>query len=1027
MILSKLSINRPVMVTMILGVFLVFGAMAYFGLSLNLMPEADIPFVTIQTIYPGAGPNEVETLITTKIEDAISTVSRIDYIDSYSMDNVSIVLIAFELGKDIDVAVAEIKQKVDAIQINLPSDAEIPSVDKVDFTAFPIMEIILTGNLDGRELFEIADKQLKDRFSQVEGVASVDVTGGQQREIQVKLDDRVVFQNMISLPQLAQILAAHNMDMPGGQFRQQDQEYSVRMEGEFTAVEDLNQLDIPTAFGVKKLRQIADVSDSGEEIRKRSIYFNNLENYRQENVVRLSIIKTSDGNPVSIADAVKSEVASLSRTLPEGTELKIVSDDTEYIRSSVSDTLMNVFLGILFTGIVLLFFLHDLRSTIIVAVAMPTSIISTFMLMQIAGFSLNILSLMGLSTSVGILVTNSVVVLENIFRHKEMGHTRRVAADRGTAEITTAVLASTLTNIVVFVPLAMMNTMIGQFLREFALTVTFATIFSLLISFTLTPMLASLIIPEKQKKNKIGEAMEKMFHHWESSYKRSLGFFLKSKGRAVALSIVAFLIFLGTMAVIGPTLGFELFPTADEGKLKINFELPVGYNLDETAEMYYSIEEIVKQHPEVEQIIANLGSQGRIDEAVNLASVDVTLVDLEERDISTNELVDRLIVELAQIPNARIKVSAAQSMGGGGESPVEFYLQGTDMDELNRITREFLENAKEIKGLINFDSNLKAGKPEITLVPKRDKLAAAGLTIFDVALTMRSSLDGITTTTYSEGGEEYDIVVSLQEDAVDSPEEIANIPVIGPRGAYRISQLANLEFTSGATKIVHRDKIRSAQFTGDVAAGYVLGNIVNEIRELQEQTQLPNGFSFNWGGTSEMLEENNREMGKAFMIAILLTFMLLAAILESFTKPILILLTMPLAMIGVLLSLYLTGQNIGMIVMMGIIMLLGIVVNAAILIMDYTQQLRNSGKTAREALLEAGPTKLKPILMSGVAIIFGMLPMALGIGESGAEIRQPLGIVSIGGIIVSTFMTLYVIPALYFLTTRKHVKQVEKV
>jgi len=298
--------------------------------------------------------------------------------------------------------------------------------------------------------------------------------------------------------------------------------------------------------------------------------------------------------------------------------------------------------------------------------------------------------------------------------------------------------------------------------------------------------------------------------------------------------------------------------------LKIDFELPVGYNLDQTAEMYYQIEEIVKQHEEVEQIIVSLGSQGRIDEAVNLASVDITLIAVEDRKLSTNEMVDILITELSVVPNAKIKVSPTQSMGGG-DVPIEFYLMGTNMEDLSLITQDFLEKAKGIKGLINFDSNLKAGKPEITLVPKRDKLAAAGLTIYDIALTMRTSIAGLTTTTYSEGGEEYDIVVSLQEDAVDSPEKIKNIPVIGSTGAYRLSQLADIEFTNGATKIVHRDKIRSAQFTGDIGAGFVLGNIVNDLRNLQQETELPEGFSFNWGGTSEMMEENNREMGKAFL------------------------------------------------------------------------------------------------------------------------------------------------------------------
>ncbi|MDO9578305.1 MAG: efflux RND transporter permease subunit [Candidatus Cloacimonadales bacterium] len=1026
MFLSKVSINRPVMISMVLAVFIVFGAMAYFSLSLNLMPDADIPYVTIQTIYAGAGPNEVETLITKELEDAVSTISKIDYIESYSMDNVSIVLIAFELGKDIDVAVAEVKQKIDAINRNLPNDADNPSVDKVDFTAFPIMELILTGNIDGRELYEIADKQLKDRLSQIEGVATVAITGGQQREIQVTLDDRVVYQNMISLPQLTQILSAHNMNMPGGQFQQKDQEYSVRLEGELSSVEQLNQLDIPTAFGTKKLRQIANVNDSGEEVRKRSIFFNNENKLRKENVVQLSIVKTSNGNPVSVAETVRKEVAMLQRTLPAGTELSIVSDDSDFIKSSVSDTLNNVFLGILFTGIVLLFFLHDLRATIIVAIAMPTSIISTFMLMQWAGFSLNILSLMGLSTSVGILVTNSVVVLENIFRHKEMGHSRRVAADQGTAETAVAVLASTLTNIVVFLPLAMMNTMVGQFLKEFALTVTFATVFSLIISFTLTPMLASILIPEKQKKNKIGEAAERMFHHWEATYRKILAFILHDKGRAIVVSILAFMLFVGTMAIFAPKLGFELFPSSDEGKIKLDYELPVGYNLEQTADMYRKIEEIVTKHKEVKQILVSLGSQGRIDEGVNLASMTVTLVDLKARDISTDELVSILIEELSSLPNARIKVSPQSSMGGG-DSPVEFYLQGSDLETLSELTAQFLDEAKQVKGLINFDSNLKAGKPEITLVPYRDKLAASGLTIYDLALTLRASVQGMNATAYREGGEEYNIVISLEDDDVDSPEEIKNIPVIGPMGAFRISQLAEVVFTSSATKIVHRDKIKAAQFTGDIATGAVLGNVVNELRALQEQTDLPDGFTFNWGGTSEMMEENNREMAKAFMIAILLTYMLLAAILESFTKPLLILMTMPLALIGVIIILYITHLNLGMIVMMGIIMLLGIVVNAAILIMDYTQQLREQGKTTREALLEASPTKLKPILMSAVAIIFGMLPMALGIGDAGAEMRQPLGIVSIGGIIVSTFMTLYVIPAMYLITTKRNVKHVEKV
>lgn len=1026
MVLSKLSINRPVLVTMMLMVFVIFGIMAYFSLSLDLMPSADIPYVTISTIYPGAGPREVETQITKRIEDEVSSISKIDYMDSYSLDNVSILLIAFELGKDVDIAVAEVKQKVDAILSQLPNDSERPSIEKMEVGANAIMELILTGNLSGRELYEIADKELSDRFSQIEGVSQVEITGGQEREIHIQLDDKVVTQNMISLTQLAQILAAQNVDMPGGQFTQKDQEYSVRLEGEYDTFETINQLDIPTAFGTKKMRQIANVVDSGEEVRKRSVFFNNLDKIRNNNVVRIAIMKTSDGNPVSIANAVKEQMESIKTTLPEGTKLEVVNDSTDYIRSSVSDTLINVFLGILFTGLVLLFFLHDFRSTLIVATAMPVSIVSTFVLMQMAGFSLNILSLMGLSTSVGILVTNSVVVLENIFRHKEMGHSRRVAADSGTSEITVAVLASTLTNIVVFLPLAMMNTVVGQFIKEFALTVTFATIFSLLISFTLTPMMASLILPEKKRVNKLGEKFEAMFHYWESSYKKSLTFILRNKFIAIVVVVVAMGLFVATLGIIGPKLGFELFPSTDEGNIEIKYELPIGYNLAETAEKYNEIEDIVKKHSEVKQILVSFGSHDMITEGVNLATMSVKLLDVEDREISTDELVDILIKELSVITNAKIGVQPQSSMGGG-QDPIDFYLKGFDVNEIGRISDEFILEAKKIDGLINFDSNLKGGKPEITIFPKRDKLAAAGLTVYDLALSLRASLEGLTATQYREDGEEYDVIISLTEESVDSPEEINNIPVVGASGLYRMSQLAEIEFSSGATKIVHRDKAKSAQFTGGIAKGFAQGDVMASITQLQQETKLPEGYRFVWGGMSSMMEENNREMAKAFMIAILLTYMLLAAILESFTKPVLILLTMPLALIGVLGSMYIMKLKMGMMAMMGVIMLLGIVVNAAILIMDYTQQLREQNKTTREALLEASPTKLKPILMSSVAIIFGMLPMALAIGEAGSEMRQPLGIVSIGGIIVATFMTLYVIPALYYLTTKKRVDIQEKV
>jgi len=832
---------------------------------------------------------------------------------------------------------------------------------------------------------------------------------------------------MISIPQFAQILAAHNMDMPGGQFQKKDQEYSVHLAGKLKSVKELSELEISTPFGVKKLNQLAEITDSGEEVRKRSVYFDNAEKISNDNVVKISIIKTSEGNPVNIAREVRNVLKFISAELPAGAELQIVDDSTRFIESSVKDTMNNVLLGIFFTGIVLLFFLHDLRSTLIVAVAMPTSIVATFILIQMAGFSLNMLSLMGLSTSVGILVTNSVVVLENIFRHKELGHSRRIAADKGTSEITVAVLASTLTNIVVFLPLAMMNTIAGRFIREFSLTVVFATIFSLFISFTLTPMMASILIPEKKKKNKLSDKMEAMFHHWEKSYSKLLAHFIKNKVRAFVVVLLSFLVFIFSAGSLASKLGFEFIPLTDEGNIKIDFELPEGYNLQQTAEVYSEIEKRIGQHKEVKHILSSLGSQGFIDESVNLASMNVKLIDADQRQYSSKQMADIFIRELSTIPNARIKCAVRSSTGAGPGSAIQFYLQGQDNDLLKELTSRFIDKTGSIPGLINYDTNLRTGKPEITLAPKRDILAANGLTIQDLAVTLRSSIEGWVATRYREGGDEYDIKLSLLESSVDTPDKIKNIPVITQAGAFRLSQLADVEYSKGTTKIVRRDKYKSIQFSGGVAIGYAQSEVIDEFKKVMENFDLPEGYRFNWGGMSDMMDENNREMGKAFMIAILLTYMLLAAIMESFTKPVIILLTLPLALIGVLWIMYITQTTFSLISMMAVIMLLGIVVNAGILLLDYTQQLRETGKSTRDALIEACPTKFKPILMSTIAIVMGMLPMALGIGSSGAELRQPLGIVSIGGLVVSTIMTFFVIPAFYYLTTRKYIKIAEKV
>ncbi|MFC2145896.1 efflux RND transporter permease subunit [Acidobacteriota bacterium] len=1018
MFLSDLSIKRPIMTSMLLIVFLVFGTLAYFSLALDLFPEVEIGFVTVQTIYPGSGPREIETQVTKKIEDAVATISKIDWVRSYSMDSVSIVMLRFDIGKNADIATKEVKDKIDAILNDLPDDAQTPIVEKFDLRAEPVLDVLLSGKLSPTGLYELADKRLKDRFSQIEGAARVNLVGGQEREIRVELDNRVVFENAISLARLSQILQIQNMDMPGGQFRQQSQEYAVRFNGQLESIEALKELEVPTAFGMKKLGRIADIRDSGEEVRERTIFFDNQRKFKQDNVVLMSIIKSVDGNAVDMARAIRERLPEIEQDLPGGCKLSIVNDKSVFIESSVEDTLGNIFLGVILTALVLLFFLHDIRATIIAALAMPFSIISTFLLLKVSGFSLNIMTLMGLSTAVGILVTNSVVVLENIFRHKEIGQDRKGAAGKGTAEIAVAVIASTMTNIVVFLPIASMTSLVGQFFREFALTVTYATLFSLLVSFTLTPMMASLILPETEtKKHPIGLRLEKMFRSWERGYRKILSVVLAKRLHSF-LAIFAALVFFFLSFFSASRVGFEFMPQLDQGDIRMDIELPQGYHLDETAKLIDTIEKRIEKHPEVKHILTQLGSISETDIGTNLAKVMVKLVDAEEREITSEEAANQFIKELSDIPNARIRVAASQP-GGGGEAPIQFFLMGQDIDQLEMYKNEIVDKIKGTAGLVNLTTSSRAGKPEITLVPDRKKLADAGLTVFDLAMTLRSAVEGIEATRYKEAGEEYDIRVVMKKESVDTPEEVGNIAVVSNTGIYRLSQLANVDFTEGYSKILHNDKYKAIEFTAYTAPGYVLGSVVQGILAGISEVKLAPGYKVEWGGDVKMMRESMIDMMQTFLIAFLLTYMLLAAILESLTQPLMILGTVPMALIGVFVAMDITGKSMNIISMMAIIMLLGIVVNNAILLLDYTNILRREGKGVSEALLEACPTKLKPIIMATIAIILGMLPMALGIGDAGKEFRQPMGIISIGGLIVSAILTLVVIPAIYNLTTRR--------
>ncbi len=1014
--LIKLSVDRPVLTTVILMVFIIFGGLAFNTLNLNNMPKVEIPFVTVTTVYPGAGPKENETLITKKVEDAVSTISQIKRIESYNMDGAAITLLEFDLAKDVDVANQEVKDKVDQILNELPSDAEKPIIQKIDINAAPIMDLILSGEKDSRELYQIASTRLKDRISQITGVADVKITGGQEREIRVELENKVVYQNLISLPQMLELLSSQNIDLPSGTFKLYNKEYSVRVRGKFQNIDELKNLEIPTAFGDKRLAQIANIEDSGKEIRRRAIFFDSESGVSDSNAVRLSIIKSTDGNEVDVSDAVHEALPEILASLPNGVNLKIVSDNSIFTRSSVEDTTSNISLGVILTSIILFLFLFNIRSTIIVALSMPASIISTFLLFQWFDMSLNVMSLMGISVSVGVLVSNSVVVLENIFRHKDMGNTPKDSALKGTSEVAIAVIAATLTNVVVFLPIANMSSMVGMFMKELALAAAFSTLFSLLFSFTLTPMLASLMIRKDGKVNKLAKKADEFYMMWDNIYRTILAKSLKNKFFSLIIIAVSFVLFIMSVMFFGPKIGFDMMPHSDNGQLQITVELPQEYNIHETGDVLKVMEDKIKSYPGITNIVTELGKITDVNTGTNVARMDVNLVLADKRENKLDYYISSFVNELSVIPNARLITINYKSFGGGGE-PIQFFLMGQDLEVLSSLKNEIFSKIEDIPGLINLDQSSREGKPEITIVPNRKKLSESGITVQEIALTVRAALEGITASKYLEEGEEYDITVTMNDASVDSPEKIGKISIPSRNGnIYRISQLADVNFTKSYSKILHRDKYVAIQFTGSPAPGIPLGNITNEIENRIQEINFPTGYKIKWAGTAEMMKEMVADMSFAFILAMLLTYLLLAAILESFVQPIFILLTVPLAIIGVLGSLYYTGISFAITSLMAIIMLIGIVVNNAILMLDYTNQLvRDQDMKVKDALIAACPTKLKPIIMSTLAIILGMLPLAIGVGSSGVEMRQPLGVVAIGGLLVSTVLTLFVVPAFYYI------------
>ena len=1010
MLLTKLSIRRPVAMMMLILALAIFGVIGFLSLPIDLMPDIEFPYVTVQTIYPGAGPEEIESSVIKQIEEQLSTVNNVKNMTSYASEGIGFIVLEFTMGVDPDIAAIDVKDKIDAILYKLPRDLQKPIISKIDINDQPILNLALTGPQSPELLRSIAEKQIKERLVKIHGVAQIATVGGKEREIHVNLHKHRLDALGISVQTVAGILAAQTANIPAGHISVSSKEYTIRVQGEYETIEQIRSIGIPVVgrdeTAMVPLYTIADVEDSFKEIRE-------LARFNSMVSIGLSVKKRNDANIVKVSQAVLKEVELLNKELPEGTRINIAQDRAKFVRQTVHDMYVNMLAGMGLTACMLFLFLGDWRVTIIAALTIPASIIISCIGLQAMGFTLNMITLMSLAISIGTLVTNAIIVLENIVRHRDSGMEVRDAAMVGASEIATAVFASVLTNVAVFLPMANMEGITGQFFKSLGLTIVIATITSLFLSFSFAPLLASRMLKGIGTKHGVHRkgGLEVVVDRLAESYLVLLRLSIRYR---ILTTITAMLLLAGTVVGIGPKLGMEFFPQGDQGMVTISLEMPSGTSMEETNRSLQIIEQRLLTIPEIATVYSSLGGEG-LNTGVNFANLIVNLRDKKERARSTREVVKSMRPFLADIPDAKIVIKEAGSMGGGrSETDITVEITGESMEHILIIADSVQSLAQTVPGLVDFQLSWKAAKPEIKFIPKRQILDEYASNVATMGLSMRTSITGSEAAVFRVENDEYTIRVQYAEKDRITHDAIENVTIQTPKGSVPAKALSLIKEEGGAANINRKNRQRLITVMANVSAG-AIGTKTAELRALTDSLKLPPGIKIHFGGQQEMMNESFRTLLFTMILAIFLTFMVLAGSIESLTQPFLIMFTIPLGLVGILWALFITGQTISMISLMSTIMLIGVVVNNAILIIDYAHNRQKQGLPKLDSIIDACRVKFSAVIMMNLAIVLAMLPQAL----SGSGFQAPFAITAIGGIVVSTIMTLLVIPALYMFTRER--------
>jgi hydrophobic/amphiphilic exporter-1 (mainly G- bacteria), HAE1 family len=1037
-ILAEISIKRPVFAVMMMLAFVVIGGVSYFRLGIEDLPNVEFPIAFVSIVYPGASPEVIEKDVIKKIEEGVNPIEGVKRITSYTYEGIANVIIEFNLNRNKDVALQDTRDAVAKIQKLLPKDVEDPTVSNFDPTSVPIMSVVLTSkNLGLEELSVLAKENVKKKLESAYGVGSVTVLGNLERQVRVELKPSLLREKQVGAEQILNSIDSANQEIPAGNLENQNITQQIRVKGKIIDPENFKDVIVSTRNLIPiRLGELADVKDTVEEAKSRAFL-------NQKSIVSFDITKIRGSNTVKVADDVNKKIAEINKSLGEGSKLKVIKDNSTDIKHSVSDLSKDMLVGILLTILIVFIFLNSWRSTVITGLTLPISLIAAFGAMNIFGFTLNTMTLIALSLSVGLVIDDAIVVRENIVRHLDMGKDHVTASIEGTKEIGLAVMATTFTIVAVFLPVAFMGGITGKFFYEFGVTVSAAVLVSLFVSFTLDPMLSSIWIDPQHEKgihhanenqDSAADGAHKARYHSGNAFSRAIAVFnfwfedlaLKYKNlllwtlrHRLLVCLVTLGIFVGSCLLV-PMIGSSFMPEIDRGQISISLKAPTNMSLDYTTRKAKEIFRIIKKEvPEYKFAYMTIG--GGFTKEVSKANIFLQIKPKNERKRSQKEVMTILRKKLARVGGIKSSVSADGQAGPGG-SPILISIQGDKQPVIEKLAKQVMSKAKGVRGAIDLDSSLNRDRLNLNIQINRKLAAELGLDLMNVSNALRTVFAGQRASYWqSPSGEQYEVYVQLPKDLRDSEAVLRNIffnsSKMSPEGKpvmISLDQIAEITQIKDINKINRRNLFREISITGNIegrSTGEVLGDLQKEIKKIK----TPSGFKITFGGEAEDLQESANYALLAILMAIIFIYLIMASQFNSFIQPLAIMITLPLALIGVFVTLLLTKDTLNIFSMIGIITLMGLVTKNGILLVDFANNQRQKGITdLKEALASAGQIRLRPIIMTSLAAALGILPLALAMSE-GSELRAPMARAIIGGISTSTLLTLFVVPVIYSL------------